>query len=318
MTTPTRPLPPVPPGPPPPYDRRRGSAGRPPPSTGREGRGWLGVAAAILAAGLVGALVTALAFVLAGDDDPTPTTAPTGGTATPSAPATTAPATTAPATATPGPSPSPSAVRPAPFLNESLWPFASPAAAVTWQIARGDRHQPWRLDPSLTAVSFARDYLGFTEIDTATSRVVRGDQAWIGVGSTRPEGRFTAAVLHLTRIGATGRYATSRPWEVVGSRDADLTLTTPHYGAVVHSPLTVGGRITGVDESLHVQLRTLGGPVLGEVRGIPAGGVGQPWQAKLEFADGRGRVATVAVSTGGHLLEVERFAITAVRISSTG
>jgi len=314
MTTPTRPLPPIPAGPP--YRRGPGGAGGPPPSGGREGRRWLTIAAATLAAVLVGALVTALAFVLAGDENTSRSTAPTGGSATPSAPATTAPATTPPAT--PTPSASPSAVRPAPFLNEPLWPFASPAAAVAWQVAGGDGHQPWRLDPSLTAVSFARDYLGFTEIDTATSRVVKGDEAWVGVGSTRPEGRFTAAVLHLARIGAAGRYAASRPWEVVGSRDTDLTLTTPDYGAVVRSPLTVGGLVTGVDESLHVQIRTLGGPVLGEVRGIPAGRVRQPWQATLEFADGRGRVATVAVFTGGHLLEVERFAVTAVRISGTG
>jgi hypothetical protein len=80
--------------------------------------------------------------------------------------------------------------------------------------------------------------------------------------------------------------------------------------------VTVAGVITGVDESLHVQVRTLGRPVLGEVRGVPAGGEQQPWSVTVPFTDGRGRVVTVAVSTGGHLQEVERFAITGLRVRS--
>jgi hypothetical protein len=82
----------------------------------------------------------------------------------------------------------------------------------------------------------------------------------------------------------------------------------------VRSPLTVGGRITGVDESLHVQVLGLGsGRPLGEVQGIPAGGQDQPWSVKLPYRTSKAKVITVAVSTGGHLYDVEAFAITGLR-----
>src|SRR6266498_1095438 len=154
---------------------------------------------------------------------------------------------------------------------------------------------------------FARSYLGYTELDRVTSRRVVGTQAWVGVGYANPNGRLvTAAVLHLARIGS----GADAPWEVVGSRDATLSLTTPDYGATVSSPVTVGGRITGVDESLRVQVRALGAPLLGQVGGIPAGGQDTPWSARVAFTAPAGTVLTIAVSTGGHLLGVERFAIT--------
>src|SRR5262249_3784705 len=109
----------------------------------------------------------------------------------------------------------------------------------------------------------------------------------------------------------TGRYA---PWEVVGSRDTLLTLTVPAYGATVLSPLTVGGRITGVDESLVIQVRSLGTGLVGQTGGIPAGGQNTPWSATVRFTAPAGTVLTVAVSTGGHVAGVEEFAITGVRV----
>jgi hypothetical protein len=37
--------------------------------------------------------------------------------------------------------------------------------------------------------------------------------------------------------------------------------------------VTAAGLITGVDESLTVRIRAMGGPVLGSVTGIPAGAI---------------------------------------------
>ncbi|MEV5893649.1 hypothetical protein [Nonomuraea fuscirosea] len=71
---------------------------------------------------------------------------------------------------------------------------------------------------------------------------------------------------------------------------------------------TVGGRITGVDESFHVKV--LQREVLGEVRGIPGGGENQPWTAKVSFTAARRRTVTVVAATGGHIAEVEQFAVT--------
>jgi hypothetical protein len=87
-------------------------------------------------------------------------------------------------------------------------------------------------------------------------------------------------VLHLARIG-TGQDA---PWEVVGSRDTTLTLDRPAYGVKVSSPITVGGRITGVDESILVQMRQPSSErPLGTAPGVPAGGEHQPWSTRVTF-----------------------------------
>ena len=231
------------------------------------------------------------------------------------------PSTTAPSTAPEGPGPSsttPAGSIPKPtsplvgvFRFQPLWPFASVAEAMQWQQAGSQGHQPWRLDAAQTALTFAQDYLGYGEIDRVVSRRISGDQAWIGIGVAPVEGKGSAAaVLHLARIGA----GTNRPWEVVGTQDRTLSITTPRYGSTVSSPLTVGGRITGVDESLRVQVLALGsGRPLGEVQGISAGGQDEPWSITLPYRTTKSNVITVAVSTGGHLYQVEAFAITGLR-----
>ncbi len=101
---------------------------------------------------------------------------------------------------------------------------------------------------------------------------------------------------------------------MVGTNDTTLSLLTPAYGTTVRSPVTVGGRITGVDESLRIQVRQIDRSTPdGPVAGIPAGGVDTPWTATVPFTAASGSVLTIAVSTGGHIAAVERFAITGVR-----
>jgi hypothetical protein len=201
------------------------------------------------------------------------------------------------------------------FGFQPLWPFAGAAEAAAWQRSyRSGGHQPWHLDPAMTALSFTREYLGYRDVDQVVSTRTAGDEAWIGVGySPSPGRKSTAAVLHLARIGS----GDDAPWEVVGSRDTTLSLTKPAYGTKVVSPVTVGGRVTGVDESLVVQLRTQGRPVLARSAGLPAGGEDTPWSTSLAFAAPPGAVLTIAVATGGHVQEVERFAITGATAGTT-
>ncbi len=231
--------------------------------------------------------------------------------ATPGASATPTPSATTSVTG-PTPSASRSAVVPA-FGAVPLWPFGTVAEAGAWQEQyRSTGAQAWHLDAAQTALRFTRDFLGYREIDRVVGTpTVTARAAWVPVGAAAPDGRpSVAAVLHLARIGA----GADAPWEVVGSRDTTLTLTTPAYGARVTSPVTVGGRITGVDESLRVQVRTLSGQV-GLVGGVPAGGMRSPWSVEVPFAAPSGSVLTVAVSTGGHVRAVERFAITGLRVA---
>ncbi|MFC7110314.1 hypothetical protein ACFQQB_63945 [Nonomuraea rubra] len=80
-----------------------------------------------------------------------------------------------------------------------------------------------------------------------------GPHARVHVGfraedASRP---LVAAVVHLMRYGQ----GDDAPWEVVGTDDTTLSLTRPAYGASAGSPLTVGGRVTGVDESIRIQVR---------------------------------------------------------------
>jgi hypothetical protein len=199
------------------------------------------------------------------------------------------------------------------FRFVPLWPFQGVGDATTWQHSyRASGVQPWHLDASQSAVRFAHDFLGYTEIDRVVGTVVRtASEAWVPVGSAPVEGQLrTAAVLHLAQIGA----GPDAPWEVVGSRDSTLTLITPSYGSSVIAPITVSGRISGVDENLQVQVRTAAG-VVGSAENIPAGGMRSLWSATVDVVAPSGSALTVAVSTGGHLAAVERFAITGLYVT---
>jgi hypothetical protein len=192
---------------------------------------------------------------------------------------------------------------------QPLWPFGDEREARAWQASyRSGGHAPWHLDPDQTTLAFVR-FLGFGDIDRVTSRTVGADDARIGVGYRSPETGEggTAAVLHLIRIGSDG----DAPWEVVGTDDTDLSLTTPAYGGTGSSPLPVGGKITGVDESIRVEIRQRStGTTLGRFCCVPAGGTGRAWSARVPFRGATDLVLTVVASTGGHLADVERFAVT--------
>jgi hypothetical protein len=192
---------------------------------------------------------------------------------------------------------------------EPLWPFANYAAAKAWQVAsESSGSQPWHLDAGQTALLFAQNYLGFTDITDVTSTTTDQDGVQIGVGYRNPNGQpHTAALLHLIRFGEF-RDDSTAGWEVVGSDDTDFSLEQPAYGSQVSSPMTVGGHITGVDENIVVDVKDSSGSVLtGTAAGVAAGGQNSPWHASVSF-HGSG-VLTIVTFTGGHLTQHERFAI---------
>lgn len=198
---------------------------------------------------------------------------------------------------------------------QPLWPFSTPGEATAWREAhRRDGREAWHLDARRTALAFTRDFLGFTEIDRVAESVRQGDHARVHVAYQAEEGPrlLVAAVVHLVRYGS----GEDAPWEVVGTDDTSLSLTRPPYGATVRSPLTVGGRITGVDESVKVQVRRPGSDTpVGEACCVGAGGTGSPWSARVSFKAPPGRTLTVVASTGGHVATVERFAVTGVNVA---
>jgi hypothetical protein len=133
----------------------------------------------------------------------------------------------------------------------------------------------------------------------------------VAVGFDNPSGQpFTAAVIHLVRFDA----GPDGPWEVVGTDDTNMSTTIPAYGSVVSSPVTVGGIITGVDESISVEvLQPSSASPLGRSCCLPAGGNASPWRVTVSFQGATDPVLTIAAATGGHLQTVERFTVTAVR-----
>lgn len=283
-----------------------------PETPGHSRRTWW-IVGAIVAVVIV--VIAAVALVLTRHD------APRAAGPTPSPPAAQQP-TVQPSAQQPSAQPVPPAAPTGPagtpttpaFRFLPLWPFGSVPDAIAWQReASPGGHQPWRLSPDLTALAFTANYLGFETVDRSLGTTMRGDQAWVRLGWRLPNGADSvAAVVHLARIGE----GDNPPWEVVGTEDSTLTLDIPVYGARVTSPVTVGGLITGVDESLRVQVRGLDSPgVLGEVSGSPAGGEKQPWSVRVSFRGSSGAVRTIVVSTASHTGPgISRFAITGVRV----
>jgi hypothetical protein len=193
---------------------------------------------------------------------------------------------------------------------EPLWPFADYSEAHQWQtVDQPNGHSPWHSDAEATALFFASGFLHFNDITMMTSSQVSANEALIGVGYKLPSGlKHTAAVLRLVRFSPVAGDQTAG-WEVVGTVDTDFSITVPEYGATVTSPMTVGGRITGTDESITIAVRTSDGHV-DKISPIPAGGQDAPWSATVLFS-GHGVLAVIA-STGGHLTAHERFAVTGV------
>lgn len=283
-------------------------SGRPPQRQVVDVRARWAIAVAVLA---IVALAVAM-VVLVNDSGGSSGTSPTPGVTV------TQPGPTVTVTTSPQPSPSTSTgsstSTPAgrTFRYQPLWPFASEAAAAAWQQAyRSGGKQPWHLDAGQTALSFTTGFLQFNEINLVVSRSVHGDEAYVSVGY-RPDKNppAVAAVIHLARLGQ----GADAPWEVVGTRDNTLTLTQPRYGAPARSPLTVGGRITGVDESIRVDVRQAStGERLGTSCCVAAGGEHQPWSAQVTFRGATDPALTIVASTGGHYQGVEAFAVTAIR-----
>lgn len=211
----------------------------------------------------------------------------------------------APAVAVPTPGPVPYS-----FPYQPLWPFPGQPAADDWlQERRPLGESLWHADPAATALKFTREFLGFTDLDRTTMVNVQPREAWVGVGQADPRGQpMTVATLHLARLGP----AADAPWSVVGTEDTELTLDTPAYGSPVQPVLDVGGIVSGVDESLHVQARQISG-LLGEFCCLPAGGQRSPWSVSVPMSPAQPGAVTVVVSTGGHYAAIERFAITGLR-----
>lgn len=210
----------------------------------------------------------------------------------------------------------PATVAPVEDTRPLLWPFRTRDEARRWQEqGRPEGHSPWHGDAEATALAFTTGYLGFTDVDRIVDSEISAREARVRVGY-RGEGdnprSLPAATIELVRLGD----GSDAPWEVVGTaEDRYFSITLPSDGTTVISPLLVSGLITGVDESVHVQVRqpSTSDP-LGESPCCGAeGGENSPWERTVAFRGATDPVLTVVASTGGHLTGVERFVVVGVR-----
>jgi hypothetical protein len=221
--------------------------------------------------------------------EPTVTTSP----ASPTAPATTV-------------TPSPTPALPSGYLP--LYPFSSGEEVARWETSKS--LYLGYLNPGQTALGFAR-YLGYTGINEVLGirSAYDGDHVAVGftVASAPPH---TVAVVHLVRFGP----GDGAPWEVVGTDDTTLTLTSPPYGSRLQTPLSTGGTITGVDESITVEVFQAGSPTpVADSCCHAAGGTSSPWSVAIPGPLPDHGILIIAAATGGHIAPVERFAVTGVR-----
>ena len=213
----------------------------------------------------------------------------------------------------------------APVEHQLLWPFTTIEAAEEWQASEAGGSAAWHVDAVETALAFTTGYLGLTEVDQVVDAAVEPASAEVTIGYRGESDRPAAAgVLRLVRLG-TGQDA---PWEVIGTKDDSLTITEPGYGATVSTPLRVGGRISGVDESIRVRVHAPAQEVpVGEACCVAAGGEDRPWSTTVSLtlpstepsteprSGSTAETLTVVATTGGHIADVERFAVTGVRLA---
>lgn len=224
------------------------------------------------------------------------------------------PATQPPVTSTPSlvlpASPTP---KPATAKVVGIWPFQTSSDVSTWQQSSTGGHQPWHYDAGQTAVAFLA-FLGHPEVHQVMSVIDHGYATAVTVGQHNADsGRTTkVTVVWLKQVG-TG---SPQPWDVQEATASDLTIDQPSRFAHVSTPLIVSGLITGIDESITVQLvsPSTGADLNTTTPHVPAGGTNTPWETRLTLRASNDKVGILVAYTGGHVAAVERLTVTGVEL----
>ena len=169
-----------------------------------------------------------------------------------------------------------------------IWPFSTDAQAADWQARHANF--PWAGDPVKVGQHLLTDYLHLPNRLVA-SRVAGGRANLVQLvvsAAGRP-----ISVLRVEQVGPLP----GAPWAVTGASAEDLSVTFPQPGEAVSTPLTVTGRVTGYDESVHLQLRTSAGGLL--ANGYAPAGADQPWSHQLRWSGDWDRGALSAVTLDG-------------------
>jgi hypothetical protein len=179
-----------------------------------------------------------------------------------------------------------------------VWPFVDDAQAADWKADPSS--QPWASDPVQVTQHLVDEFLKLP--GKATTRIA--DSNGSAVVEVSAGGRPVSQV-HLVKVGAAG----IGPWSVTHADSDNLSVTSPSDGDDISSPLTVTGRVPGVDESVHLQL--LGDTRLAE--GFAPAGHDLPWTHLLSWPDSSWSVAALSASTFNGKGDLSAITVTAVR-----
>lgn len=180
-----------------------------------------------------------------------------------------------------------------------VWPFTSDAQAADWVASPGDR--TWASDPVQVTQHLLDVVLRLPGKAVGTAGR-RGDIVQVVV---KAAGRPVSTV-SLEQVGR----GVDGPFSVTGASAEDVSITTPDVGGSVESPLTVTGRVTGVDESVHVQLLA-GSSELAD--GHAPAGQEQPWSQPLRWSSATWSVGALVASTYDGKGDLHALALTPVR-----
>ncbi len=214
-----------------------------------------------------------------------------------------------PATAPPSPSASPGAV-PAPADRDAplpvIWPLTTLRQIDFWQ--DNPQSRPALRSPETTAKEFVLRYLGLADVRVESSGVTSGTSFWVVSRLIVPGDEKTR--VFIATVAVTAEYARDDPEpgpylvSRVESGDGveSLTITSLTGGdSPLMSPVTVTGRVNGVDESVRVEIRGhqpagAAGYVELAKAFVPAGAE-QPWETVLSFPEPPENAGAVYAST---------------------
>jgi hypothetical protein len=184
-----------------------------------------------------------------------------------------------------------------------VWPFTTDLQAAHWAANKSSR--PWASDPVAVTQHLMDDYLKLPGRATRRS----DNDPDIAVVVVTAGGR-TVSQVRLERVGGDGPDDPG-PWSVTGATSPSITVTQPHDGDDVRSPINVAGTASDPDTSVH--LRLMADTMLGE--GFQMAGRELPWTHSLPWTGSNWTVAALVANTFNGKGDLSAVTITPVRRS---
>jgi hypothetical protein len=214
-----------------------------------------------------------------------------------------------PEPSTPSPTPTPTPTQTTTGVSTSgsgipVWPFTTDLQAADWAADKSSR--PWASDPVAVTQHLMDDYLKLP--GRAMQRTDNDPD--VAVVPVTAGGR-TVSQVRLERVGGDAP-GDPGPWSVTGATSTSISVTQPHDGDDVRSPIDVAGTASDPDTSVH--LRLMADRLLGE--GYAMAGREIPWTHSLPWTGSDWSVAALVTNTFNGKGDLSAVTITAVRRGS--